>query len=340
MSTCRIEEIPEELIYLICSFGTIWDHAMIDTLNKYFKTHLSIYYQRQTHFDGIRHWMSHINNIENVSKVFIDKDISHWLSTRLINITSLTLNVGINESDLLLILKNKSKLEYLNISPIVDNCKISHSFISKLVELNPNIKELEMIGLNWNLSSFNQYQMYYSSLKQIEMNDKYNFSLKRLPNWFYGDWICFEDNGIPRAEIHIYKENGLFYFKRETQNMGVVTHLHYCNNYNLFSNQPVLKLDYWIPGWPHNIFGPVTLVLRKYYLSSTQIDEIKSDQDIQESIYSLYKEKIFKNKYHIEAMEVAQNTAADHNGILNEWPDDTVHIRHYGIWIKIVFDSA
>lgn len=320
----------------IFAFGTIWDHACIEQTSKYFNGHLAVYYQRQTQFDFIQHYISHNNadfDLQNVP--VIDENIAHWLTAHLINIKELRINVEIDEKILMLLLKNKTKLKYLNISPLSHHNKISHGFILKLNELCPSIDKIKMIGCNWNLSSFNQYQLFQSLLKKVER--KNDFILQRLPDWFHGDWICYQDNAIQCGEIHNYQINGLFRYKRAIQHTACVTHVEYVENYNLFSKEPTLKLKYWIPGWPVAFFGHVSLIMRPYTLNKNQLKEINDNDQLQCSIIKEYGDKLTKTKYHFEAMEFAQNTQSDPGGILNQWPDDILSVRHYGIWIKIVF---
>merc|ERR1712173_519510 len=110
---------------------------------------------------------------------------------------------------------------------------------------------------------------------------------------------------MDRGEVHHYYDNGLYAFERDLQNKGMIRKLEYCTKHNLFTDNPVCKLSYWVQGLPS--WMDISLLMRRCNLTDDKLKQINEDEIIRNALDRLYGDKVKKIKYHWKAMEVAQD---------------------------------
>ena len=207
-----------------------------------------------------------------------------------------------------------------------------------------------MVGCNWNLDAMSMSEredlmlwFHNHNLKAIRNAQSTLFEVRRIPDWLVGNWICYEDNSMPRGEVHRYRANGYVILHGGRSGQAVVTHIEYCNGNNLFSQNRDHKFTYWIPGWNVEAHGPASVIVRRRTdLTEDEWDGIHdatNEELMEEPLQAMYGEEWRERKHHFEVIQIAQNTALDAGGVLNEWPQNMNRVRHHGMWIKVVFDT-
>ncbi len=116
-----------------------------------------------------------------------------------------------------------------------------------------------------------------------------------------------------------------------------MSHIEHCNKTTDF------KFRYWIPGWNVSLLGAPSLICRQRDDLKPEewdgINEALHEEMMGEPLRAMYGVEWRERKHRIEVIEIAQNTALDGGGILNEWPSDMNIVGHHGMWIRVVFQS-